>query len=74
MKLIDVARRRRLRSENDPDEKELFTGSISFQNSLRPCSMVKGKAECSGELSESLFILGQEGRLWWSSHMIVLAP
>lgn len=73
-KLIDVSRRRYLRSENDPDEKELFSGSISFQNSLRPCSMFKGKAEWSGELSESLLLLGWEGRLWWSSHRTVLSP
>lgn len=74
MKLIDVARRRYLRSENDPDEKELFSGSISFQNSLRCCSMFEGKAEWSGELSESLLLLGWEGRLWWSSHRTVLSP
>lgn len=70
MKLIDVTRRRCLGSENDPDEKELFTRSISFQNSLRPCSIFKGKAEHCGELSESFSILGG---LQWSSHMIVLS-
>lgn len=66
-KLIDVTRRRCLGSENDPDKKELFTGSMSFQNSLRPCRIFKGKAEHSGELSESFSILGGLG---WSSHMI----